>query len=528
MTGDESEILDLVRESVFVRDLRGHILSWNRASEELYGFSRAQAVGQPAHELLGTESALPLAELDANIVLAGRWEGELARRTATGVRLVVAARSTLRRDAAGMPRDIVECGRDVGADKQALERLRDREERYRNLFQYMPIPAWRNRSPQLGAFIHHLRAQGIADFAAFLRDHPEVVDRAMELIIVEDVNQAAIRLFGVKTADDFRGAVSRRRWVSRRIFISAFEARLRGEETFSAEVKFRTVDGRVLEGLLFTAFPPPLSASGISFNTFVDATERVRTQEMLQKVQTEFAHAARISMLGELTASIAHEVNQPLAAIATNGEAGLRWLNRSEPDLAEARELMKRMVVDARRAADIISRVRGMATRGIHQRAPVSLHQTIEEVLLFLRHEIQLRKIAVEYQRADPLPEVLADRTQLQQVLVNLAVNAMQAMTTDDAPRRLGVRTTLPDASRVRCIIEDSGPGIAPEHLGRMFESFFTTKESGMGIGLPICRSIIEAHDGRIEVDNQSAYGGARFSFTLPVNPASVALPASA
>src|SRR5215813_3209105 len=167
---------------------------------------------------------------------------------------------------------------------------------------------------------------------------------------------------------------------------------------------------------------------------------------------------------------------------------------------------MKRMVVDARRAADIIARVRGMATRGVHQRAPVSLHQTIEEVLLFLRHELQVRNVSVDYERAAALPEVLADRTQLQQVLVNLAVNGMQAMATREPPRRLGVRTTLHEAGKVRCTVEDSGPGITPEHLGRMFESFFTTKEGGMGIGLPICRSIIEAHNGRIEVGNDSAY----------------------
>jgi PAS domain S-box-containing protein len=518
MGGDESEILDLVRESVFVRDLRGRILAWNKASEELYGFPRAQAIGQPAHELLGTDCTAGLSEIEAQLLPAGQWNGELVRRTASGAQIVVDARWSVHRDAAGAPRTIIESSRDVTSQNAAIERLRERQERYRDLFHYMPIPAWRNRSPKLSAIVQQLRAQGIKDFGAFLQDHPEVVDRAMELIVVEDVNQAAIRLFGVKGAGDFYGSVSRRRWVSRKTFVSAFEARLRGEETFSAEVKFHTVDGRILEGLLFTAFPPPLSESGISFNTFVDATERVRTQELLQQVQAEFAHAARISTLGELTASIAHEVNQPLAAIATNGEAGLRWLNRPEPDLAEARELIKRMVVDARRAADIISRVRGMATRGVYQRAPVSLHQTIEEVLLFLRHEIQLRKIAVDYERTGALPEVLADRTQLQQVLVNLAVNAMQAMAAREAPRRLGVRTILSDASTVRCVIEDSGPGIAPEHLGRMFESFFTTKDGGMGIGLPICRSIIESHKGRIEVDNHSAYGGARFSFTLPVS----------
>jgi C4-dicarboxylate-specific signal transduction histidine kinase len=256
----------------------------------------------------------------------------------------------------------------------------------------------------------------------------------------------------------------------------------------------------------------------------VDSTERVRAEEMLQKVQADFAHAARVSMLGELTASIAHEVNQPLAAIATNGEAGLRWLTRAEPNIAEACALLKRVVNDARRAADIITRVRGMATRRVYERVPVSLHQVIDETLLFIGHETQSRGISVRLIRATSLPEVLADRTQIQQVLVNLAVNAIQAMASAPATRRtLGIRTTQPDASSVGCVIEDGGPGIDAEHLDRLFESFFTTKESGMGMGLTICRSIVEAHGGRIQIDNESAYGGARVFVTLPVAGAQAA-----
>jgi C4-dicarboxylate-specific signal transduction histidine kinase len=398
-----------------------------------------------------------------------------------------------------------------------IELLRARAQRYRTLFQYMPIPAWRNSSAGLRPMIEELRAQGITDYVAHLLEHPDLIDRAMDLIIVEELNEAAMRLFGVKRPEDFQGSARRRRWITREAFAKAFDARLRGEDMYSAEVKFETVDGRVLDGLLFTAFPPPLSASGVSFSTFVDATERVRARDMLQKVQAEFAHAARISILGELTASIAHEVNQPLAAIATNGEAGLRWLSRDTPDLNEVRDLLKRVVADSRRAAEIITRVRGMATRSAYRRLPVSLHQAIDEALLFLGHEIELRRVTVRGERASALPGVLADRTQLQQVIVNLAINAIQAMAQrDDAPRTLAISTALADPATVSCVVEDSGPGVAPEHLGRMFESFFTTKESGMGMGLPICRSIIEAHGGRIRIDNESAYGGARFSFTLP------------
>jgi C4-dicarboxylate-specific signal transduction histidine kinase len=222
-------------------------------------------------------------------------------------------------------------------------------------------------------------------------------------------------------------------------------------------------------------------------------------------------------MLGELTASIAHEVNQPLAAIAINGEVGLRLLNASQPDLDEIRELTRCVVNDARRAADVIARVRTMATRGTSEQTLLSVDEVIREALLFLRHEVQSHGLRVTHHSNPTAPKVLGDRTQLQQVFVNLTVNAIQAMAQMGTSRRtLVIRTTLSDPRTLCCTVEDSGPGIKPEHLDHLFDSFFTTKDAGMGLGLPISRSIIEAHGGYIRADNESAYGGARFSFALP------------
>jgi C4-dicarboxylate-specific signal transduction histidine kinase len=223
-------------------------------------------------------------------------------------------------------------------------------------------------------------------------------------------------------------------------------------------------------------------------------------------------------MLGELTASIAHEVNQPLAAIVTNGEVGLRLLNRSEPDPAELREIVNCVVSDARRATDIIARVRTMATRRAPEQTLLSVDEVIREALLFLQHEVQSHGLAVTHHLDPAAPKVLGDRTQLQQVFVNLTVNAIQAMTQEEtAQRMLVIRTAPAGPDTLSCTIEDSGPGIKPEHLDHLFDSFFTTKDAGMGLGLPISRSIVEAHGGSIRADNESAFGGARFSFTLPV-----------
>ena len=252
-----------------------------------------------------------------------------------------------------------------------------------------------------------------------------------------------------------------------------------------------------------------------------DVTQRRLSEEALGKARSELAHVSRVTSLGVLSASIAHEINQPLAAIITNGETSLRWLARAEPDVEKARELTRRVVADARRAAEIIDRIRAMATRRAPEQTPLSLDDIVRESMTFLRHELQSRGISVALDFAPNLPRVVGDRTQLQQVVVNLTVNAVQAMgQSEDARPGILIRTMPGDTEMAYCHVEDSGPGIDPTHLPHLFDSFFTTKDSGMGMGLPISRSIIEAHGGHIRADNDSALGGARFSFALPTNGA--------
>ena len=291
-------------------------------------------------------------------------------------------------------------------------------------------------------------------------------------------------------------------------------------EAIDFEHRLLMPDGSI-KHLNVVAYPMTDERGELRFvGAVMDITERVRGREMLQRVQADFAHAARMSMLGELTASIAHEVNQPLAAIAINGEVALRLLNRSEPDLADVRELAKSVVADARRAADVIARVRTMATRQAPEQTLLSVDEVIGEALQFLRHEVQSHGLTVTHHSNPAAPKMLGDRTQLQQVFVNLMVNAIQAMAQMGATgRTLVVRTTLSDPSTLCCTLEDSGPGIKPEHLDHLFDSFFTTKDGGIGLGLPISRSIIEAHGGHIRADNESVYGGARFSCTFPAKP---------
>jgi C4-dicarboxylate-specific signal transduction histidine kinase len=247
-----------------------------------------------------------------------------------------------------------------------------------------------------------------------------------------------------------------------------------------------------------------------------DVTQRRLSELALAKARSELAHVTRVTSLGVLTASIAHEVNQPLAAIVTNSQSCLRRLAADDADIERVRALTERVVADARRAADIIERIRDMASQRTPEQRLLSIEAVINESLSFLRHELQLRGIRVSVDLAPELPLVFGDATQLQQVIVNLTINAVQAMT-QCAPtdRGIAIQAMLPAPDTVSCSVEDSGPGIDPQHLPRLFDSFFTTRDTGMGMGLAICRSIVEAHGGRIRADNNSALGGARFSFDL-------------
>jgi signal transduction histidine kinase len=264
------------------------------------------------------------------------------------------------------------------------------------------------------------------------------------------------------------------------------------------------------------AFTGRIGALRIVASQAAISLENARSAEALAKARSELAHVNRVAGLGVLTASIAHEVNQPLAAIITNGETSLRWLTRDNPNIEKVRTFTERVVAEARRASEIIERIRGMASQRAPEHKLLSIDDVISESLSFLRHELLQKGIVVSLDLARELPQIVGDRTQLQQVIVNLTMNAVQAMTqVAPADRRISLRTMLAGPERVYCSIEDSGPGIDPEHLPRLFDSFFTTKDAGMGMGLAICQSIIEAHGGSLRADNNSSLGGARFSFGL-------------
>jgi len=265
-----------------------------------------------------------------------------------------------------------------------------------------------------------------------------------------------------------------------------------------------------------------LAVAGITFIILACASvaslfERKRAEEALRQAQTDLAHVTRVTTLGELTASIAHEVNQPLAAVVTNAEACLRWLDRGTPNLDEARRALERIIEDGNRAGEVIRHLRALSSKTETEKAPLDINDVVNEVIALVQRELLSHRVSLRTELAPALPMVLADRVQLQQVIINLVINGIEAMQpVTDRPRELVIRSHPVEAHQVLVVVKDCGVGISAENADQLFNAFFTTKSSGMGMGLSICRSIIEAHGGRLSGSGDVG-PGATFQFALPV-----------
>jgi signal transduction histidine kinase len=247
-----------------------------------------------------------------------------------------------------------------------------------------------------------------------------------------------------------------------------------------------------------------------------DVLNAGRLAQELAQQRVELAHVNRVSTMGELAASLAHELNQPLTGILSNAQAGELLLNRQPPDTAELREVLTAVIADTRRASDIIRQMRDFLCKRDTPRQTLDLNEIIDQVLRLLRSEAVLRDLMIQAEPDPALPPVLGNRVQLQQVFLNLLFNAQQAMATvESSAHRLVIRTQGDAAGQILVTIEDSGPGFDPAWLDRVFDPFTTTRAEGMGMGLAICRSIVESHGGRMQAANRPE-GGARVTITLP------------
>jgi PAS domain S-box-containing protein len=250
----------------------------------------------------------------------------------------------------------------------------------------------------------------------------------------------------------------------------------------------------------------------------VDITATKQAEEKLHTARMELAHVTRVATLGELTASIAHEVNQPLAAVVANADAALRWLDRETPDLAAARRSVEWVINDSYRASEVIRHVRALANKTDVEKAPLDFNQVVKDAIVLVQRELTSQRISLRAELAPARMTVFGDRIQLQQVIINLLINGIEAMQpVSGRPRELIIRSGQEESNQVRLSVTDCGVGISAENVSRLFNAFFTTKTNGLGMGLSICRSIVEAHGGRLSASGNEG-PGATFQFVLPLH----------
>ena len=499
-------VVEAAPNAMVLIDPAGRIVMVNTQAERVFGYSRAELVGQPVEMLVPERFRSHHPELRKTFFTDPRSRPMGAGRDLHG----------LRKDGSEVPVEIglnpidtdegpmvLSAIVDITSRKAAELALRESEQRYT------------------------LLVDGVTDYAIYMIDPNGVVtnwNRGAQRIKGYRTEEIVGRHFSCFYTEEDRAA---------NLPQQSLEIAARDGHYETQAWRVRKDGSRFFADVVVDALRDD-SGQLIGFAKITrDVTERVqaareleearinlvqsRAEEALRRAQAELAHVARIITLGELTTSIAHEVNQPLAALVSSGSACLNWLVSEPPNIEMARRSVERIVREGRRASEIVQRVRALATKASIQQAPLDINNVIREVIALVQLELVSHGVSLRTELAPALPQVLADRVQLQQVIINLMMNAIEAMqSVMERPRNLTIRSQLDEERQVLVTVEDCGVGVSAENVDQLFSAFFTTKSSGLGMGLSICRSIVEAHGGRIWAAN-NAGPGATFQFTLPL-----------
>jgi C4-dicarboxylate-specific signal transduction histidine kinase len=414
--------------------------------------------------------------------------------------------------------------------KRGAAELERSQYKFRAMFDQAGFPAWESDWSQLRQYVLAASSSRTEDLESWLSRHPQVVREAAFLSLVRSVNQATINLFEASGADELAGtsitgAIGGFTAGAEAGFGRLIAGLLDGKEVVEAEMPARTLKGRAIEFSLRAArLEDDEPWSRVLFMAF-DETERKEARAQLEQASADLAHAARVSMLGQLTASIAHEVCQPLAAIVAYGNSGKRWLNHEQPDLREAEESLDRIIANGSRAADVIERMRRLVRKAPATMESLDVPKLVDETIALVAHDARVSSVVIQREENRRIPRAWADRVQVQQVLANLLLNGVQAMRlVEGRDRRLTIKLGSDEHGMIAIAVRDTGMGL--EDPAQVFEPFFTTKGDGMGMGLSISRSIVEAHGGSIHGRNNSDFG-ATFCFLLPSEQATFAADAN-
>lgn len=512
----QARLLDLTSDAIFLRDGSGRIVFWNLGAEELYGWTSAEALGRDAHELLQTH--FPISREDAELELAarGHWQGEVRVRVKDGREIDILGRWRMQRDKYGAASTILETNTDISERKFADRALQASEHRYRTIFETLAVAIWEHDFRDVKNQLDALHKAGVEDIRQYLAEHPEFVLNTRRMVRITDVNQTALKLLGVPSKEEFFTHLDGFLPETDKSFAQCLIALDEGHSTFQSETTIRGRHGKLIQVIVVLSFPPNGADLDRIQGSIIDITERLAIQETLEQTRRELEQASRAAIIGEISASIAHEVNQPLSAMMTCVQAAQRWLTRNPPDLNETHAALSDAVIAAQHADGVVKRVRMLLSKSNTDTAELLIDEVVAGAVHLKRRELATQDIDLLLDLRAAKTLVDGDRILLQQALINIITNAMQAMESmPPSGRRLSIVTEA-SYSDVWIRITDSGPGLAPEMDGRTFRAFSTTKQNGMGLGLAMCRSIVTAHRGCISIDNQDATGGAIVQISLP------------
>lgn len=487
------ELFEQAPEGVAVLSIDDRILRINHEFTRMFGYEPDEALERPMNDLIVPDALVESSRSYTHLLReGGRVEVETVRRRKDGTEIAVSLLAVSVRTASGEHVVNYAIYRDITERKRAEERLRESEARFQAMADTAPVLIWMTG------------CDGQCNF--FNKPWLDFTGRTME----QEVGLGWVD--GVHP-DDVKGCFDG--------FLPAFEAR----RPFSMEYRLKRADGEyrwVIESGI------PRYTGGGEFAGYIgsniDITERKRAEEereRLRQAQADLAHMNRVTTMGELTASLSHEIKQPIAAATTDARTCLKWLERERPDIEEAREAASRIIKDVTRASEIITRTRSLFKKGEPQRELIDLNEIIREMVILLYSEAGRYSISIRTQLAAHLPSVRADKVQLQQVFMNLILNAIDAMNEMSVRRELIIKSELNRRDQLLISVSDNGAGLPSERADKIFDPFFTTKSQGTGMGLSISRSIVESHGGRLWA-TPNPERGTTFQFTLPgeVEPA--------